>query len=59
MAHFTTGYQHQQQVAKSKDPAMQVVVPESHENYIKVVYVQVKSLKFKARLGCTWCQLFK
>ena len=32
---------------------MQVVVPGSHENYVKVVYVQVKSLKFKARLGCT------
>ena len=53
MAHFTTGYQHRQQVAKSKDLAMQVVVPESHEKYVKVVYVQVKSLKFKARLGCT------
>ena len=53
MAHFTTGYQHQQQVTKSKDLAMQVVVPESHENYVKVVYVQAKSLKFKARLGCT------
>ena len=53
MAHFTTGYQHQQQVAKSKDLAMLAVVPESHENYVKVVYVQVKSLEFKARLGCT------
>ena len=53
MAHFTTGYQHRQQVAKSKDLAMQVVVPESHKYYVKVVYVQAKLLKFKARLGCT------
>ena len=53
MAHFTAGCQHWQQVAKSKDPAMQAVVPESHENYVKVVYVQAKSLKFKSRLGCT------
>ena len=53
MAHFTTGYQLRQQVAKSKDPAMQVVVPESHANYVKVVYVQAKSLQFKSRLGCT------
>ena len=59
MAHFTTGYQHRQQVAKSKDLAMQAVVPESHENYVKVVYVQGKSFKFKSRLGYTYCQLFK
>ena len=59
MAHFTTGYQHQQQVAKSKDLAMQAVVPESHENYVKVVYVQAKSIIFKSRLGCTYSQLFK
>ena len=59
MAHFTTGYQHRQQVTKSKDPAMQVVVPESYENYVKVVYVQAKSIKFKSRLGYTYCQLFK
>ena len=36
MAHFTTGYRHQQQVTKSKDLAIQEVVPESHENYVKV-----------------------
>ena len=53
MAHFTTGYQHWQQVTKSKDLAMQRVVPESHENYVKVVYVQAKLIKFKSRLGCT------